>query len=254
VTGFSGKVALVTGGGSGIGLASATELAARGAHVVVADVDAERARAAVDGLPGELDVIAADVADAGQVASMIAGIVQRLGALDLVHNNAGLTGGGPELHELTESQWDRVLDVNLKGCWLVLKHALEPMRRQGSGAIVNTASVAGRFGFRGLAAYCASKAGVIALTQVAAVENARFGIRVNAVSPGMVATPLTAGDGKGGPFPAGRQGTPQEIATAVRWLCSDEATYVNGTCLDVDGAWTATAGPRRAKKEENHDG
>jgi NAD(P)-dependent dehydrogenase (short-subunit alcohol dehydrogenase family) len=249
VTGFAGKVALVTGGGSGIGLASAAELAACGARVVVADIDAERARSAVDGLDGDFEVVAADVANAGQVAALIDGLLERHGALDLVHNNAGLTGGGPELHELGEDDWDRVLGVNLKGGWLVLKHALAPMRRQRSGAIVNTASVAGRFGFRGLGAYCASKAGVIALTKVAAVENAPFGIRVNAVSPGMVATPLTAGDGAGGPFPAGRQGTPQEIAAAVRWLCSDEAAYVNGTCLDVDGGWTATAGPRRTKKE-----
>jgi NAD(P)-dependent dehydrogenase (short-subunit alcohol dehydrogenase family) len=145
-----------------------------------------------------------------------------------------------------------VLDVNLRGVWLGLKHVLPHMRRRKLGAVVNTASVAGMRGFGGLAAYCASKAAVISLTQVAAIENARLGIRVNALCPGMVATPLALPGGEGetppaGPYPSGRMGSPVNVAAAAVWLCSDAAAYVNGTSLPVDGGWMAAAAPRSAR-------
>jgi NAD(P)-dependent dehydrogenase (short-subunit alcohol dehydrogenase family) len=243
------KAVLVTGGGSGIGLATAQAFAAAGARVVVADVDAERAQSAVAELGERGLAVRADMSVARQVEALVAAALERFGAIDCFHNNAGIGGEPAELHELTEAQWARVMDVNLRGAWLGLKHVLPHMRARRRGAVVNTASVAGRSGSARLAPYCASKAGVLALTQVAAIENAHLGIRVNAVAPGLVATPLLAGaDGEsGGPFPAGRLGAPEEVAAAVVWLCSDAASFVNGTALTVDGGWTSTLGPRRPR-------
>lgn len=243
---FAGKVALVTGGASGIGRAAAEAFAAEGATVMVADIDGHRAAEAAESLPHAV-AVRVDVTDAGETAAMVRTCVERLGSLDLFFNNAGIAGSGAPIHELSEREWDRVMAVNLRGAWLALKHVLAHMRAASGGAVVNTVSVAGQRGFAKLAAYCASKAGLISLTQVAAIENAGHAIRVNAVCPGMIATPLAeagAPADAAGPYPAGRLGRPEEVAQAVVWLCSAAASYVNGTCLVVDGAWTTAGGPR----------
>jgi NAD(P)-dependent dehydrogenase (short-subunit alcohol dehydrogenase family) len=243
---MDGTVALVTGAGSGIGRATAHAFAARGARVALVDIDEEAAQTSAAGLDVETLVLAIDMRDGAAVRSMVSRTLARFGRLDFFHNNAGIAGPTVALHDVSDTEWDSVMDINLRGTWLGLKAVVPHMRSVGRGAIVNTASVAGTAGFRHLAPYCASKAGVIALTRVAALENGAMGIRVNAVCPGMIATPMAEGliDG---PSPSNRLGAPTEIAEGVVWLCSESATYVNGTCLTIDGGWTAAAPPRRAR-------
>jgi NAD(P)-dependent dehydrogenase (short-subunit alcohol dehydrogenase family) len=239
---MDGRVALVTGGGSGIGRASAIAFARRGAAVVVADLNGEGAEETARLAGDAVTTFVGDTAEGSVVEQLVAECVRRHGRLDYVHNNAGVRGHGL-LHDISEQDWDAVNRVNLRGAWLVLKHALRAMHAQGGvGAIVNTASVGGERALFGTGAYCASKAGVVMLTRVAAVENGA-GIRVNAVAPGPVATPMTADYQRvgGGPPPSQRLALPEEVAEAAVWLCSDAASYVNGVCLTVDGGWTAAA-------------
>ena len=240
------KVAVVTGGGSGIGRATATAFAKAGHHVVVADVDDAGGEETVASIGGGT-FVHTDVAGEEDVLALF-DEAARHGRVAVVHNNAGVTVRRKPIHELEADAWDRVLGVNLRGAWLVLRSALRAMRPDG-GAIVNTVSVAGFAANPGGAAYCTSKAGLIMLTRVAALENGDQGIRVNAVAPGSIATPMAEnfapGSNAEGPPPTGRRGTAEEVAAAVVWLASDEASYVNGTVLTVDGGWT-TSLPARA--------
>ena len=244
---LEGKVALVTGGGSGIGRASALAFAREGAKVVVADVQViggeETARMIKD-TGREAIFVKADVSKASDVEKLISTAVRTYNRLDCAHNNAGIEGVSASTTDCTEENWDRVIDINLKGVWLCMKYEIPQMLRQKGGAIVNTSSVAGFVGFRDMPAYCASKGGIIQLTRAAALEYAARGIRVNAVCPGVIRTPMVERVTGGkkeleAPFiglePAGRMGTPEEVAEAVVWLCSDAASFVMGHPMVVDG-------------------
>ncbi len=237
------KVALVTGGASGIGRATACVLAARGAHVVVADLDATGARATADEVGGVS--VGVDVADDASVAAMIALCVERFGGLDWACNIAGISPEVKPFVEHTVAEWQRTIDVNLSGVFFCMQHELRQMTAQGrGGAIVNMASAAGVVPAPGQPQYTAAKHGVLGLTKQAAQEFARAGIRVNAVLPGQTETvPMRAyldalpdqGEKMARRLPMGRLATPEEIANTVAWLCSDEASYVNGVSLVVDG-------------------
>ena len=245
------KVALVTGGGSGIGRASALTFAREGAKVVVSDVVVEAGEETVQlikNADGEAVFIKADVAQASAVEALIAKTVEAYGRLDCAHNNAGIEGNSAKVADYDEADWDRVIAINLTGVWLCMKYEIPQMLQQGSGAIVNTSSVAGLLGFRTGSAYVASKHGVLGLTKTAALEYAKSGIRVNAVCPGAVDTPMMGRITDHRPHraakmaagePVGRMGTPQEIAEAVVWLCSDAASFVTGHPMTVDGGIVA---------------
>ena len=245
------KVALVTGGSSGIGRATALAFARRGAKVVIADVQAEDGEATArqiehDG--GEALFVQTDVSQPAQVESLIETIVDSYGRLDFACNNAGIEGEAAPTADCTEENWDRVLSINLKGVWLCLKHEIRQMLKQGGGAIVNMSSVAGLVGSENVPAYAASKHGIVGLTRTAALEYADDGIRVNAICPGVIHTAMierfTGGDkevqenlAEGQPL--GRMGKPKEIADAVTWLCSDSASFVTGHAMAVDGGFVA---------------
>ncbi|MBI3250007.1 MAG: SDR family oxidoreductase [Deltaproteobacteria bacterium] len=247
----SGKVALVTGGGSGIGRASALVFAREGAKVVVADLIAaggEETASLIRQAGGEAIFIHADVAKAEAVAALVSGAVAAYGRLDCAHNNAGIEGPGATTVDYPEDMWARVIAINLTGVWLCLKYEIPEMLKVGGGAIVNTASTAGLTGFPRGSAYVASKHGVVGLTKTAALEYAKSGIRVNAVCPGAIDTPMMGRITDHRPQraarmaaaePVGRMGQPSEIAEAVVWLCSDSASFVTGHAMAVDGAMTA---------------
>ncbi len=240
-------MAVVTGGASGIGRATALAFAREGAKVVVVTgrsvAAAEETVGRIVDMGGEAAFIKCDVSNEAQVEAMVAEAVARFGRVDFAFNNAGVGPDGvtipfAPLTDVTESDWDNVVDTNLKGVFLCLKHELRQMREQGSGAIVNTSSTAGIQMKGGFGGYCPSKAGIIALTKIAAIENKDKGIRVNVVCPGP-----TKGTGmsdrllsvvKDGP-PLEVMGVPDDVARVVIWLCSDEASFVNGNVLAVDG-------------------
>jgi len=247
---LAGRVVMVTGGSTGIGRAAAERCAADGAKVVIADVNVAESEAAV------ADIVAAggvathlhtDVSRADSVRDCVEEIVRRYGRLDAAFNNAGVEGGFTSLVRVDEAVFDRTIAVNLKGVFLCLKYQILQMLAQGGGAIVNNASAAGLVGVGGGVAYCASKHGVVGMTKVAALDYARKGIRVNAVCPGMVHTPMLerlAGSPErlleyGEAQPVGRIAEPRELGDAVAWLLSDEASFVTGAALPVDGGWTA---------------
>lgn len=248
---FTGKVALVTGGSFGIGRASAVAFAREGARVVVADVDVaggEETVASIVALRGEAMFVRADVSKLDQVAALVETTMKAYGRLDCAFNNAGIEGVMTPTHETTEENWDRVIAVNLKSVWLCMKHELPHMLRQGHGSIVNCASIAGLVGFPSAPAYVASKHGVVGLTRTAALENAKLGVRVNAVCPGIIRTPMidraTGGKAEAEAAflagqPIGRMGTPEEVASLVLWLCSDGASLMTGQAIAVDGGWVA---------------
>lgn len=242
-----GKVALVTGAGSGIGRASAIAFARRGAKVVVADVAAEAGEETVALARAENTdalFVRADVSQRADVEQMVRAAVETYGRLDFAHNNAGVSGPQAPVAEYSEETWDRVIAINLKGVWLCMKYELQQMVRQGGGTIVNTSSVAGLKGSQGVSAYVASKHGIVGLTRAAALEYARANIRVNAVAPGTIHTAMidrfAGGDERvlqqfAESEPVGRLGTPEEVAEAVVWLCSDSSSFVTGAVLSVDG-------------------
>jgi NAD(P)-dependent dehydrogenase (short-subunit alcohol dehydrogenase family) len=243
---FSSKVAIVTGGGSGIGRATALAFAAEGARVVVADRHLGNAEATVAGIRearGTAEACGADVSRSEDVARMVAFAVETYGALDLAFNNAGI-GGTPfiPLQDYSEATFDEVIATNLRGVFLCMKYELVHLVKT-RGAIVNMSSVAGLNGGRFGAAYYASKHGVVGLTRVAAVEYADKGVRVNAVAPSVIRTPLTEhvlGDEAVtaqiiARSPMGRLGTPDEVARAVLWLCSAEASFTTGHVLPIEG-------------------
>ena len=245
-----GRVALVTGAGSGIGRASALAFARAGARVVVSDVDEAGGRATVDQIGRAAHFIRADVTSEEQVERLIVATVEHFGRLDYAHNNAGVGAPPAALHEAEREPFERVLAVNLVGVWLCLKYEARHMLEHGGGAIVNTASLAGLIGFPMNVAYSASKHAVVGVTRTAALEYARAGIRVNAVCPAFVHTPMVDQLVElGGPRmslerlasmqPMGRLGTPEEVAEAVVWLCSDAAAFITGVALPVDGGTTA---------------
>jgi NAD(P)-dependent dehydrogenase (short-subunit alcohol dehydrogenase family) len=248
---LQGKVALVTGAGSGIGRAAALAFAQAGAQVVVADLDPQGGAetvALIAGTGGESLFVHTDVTQAAQVEALIGQTVAAYGTLDCAFNNAGIGGTGASTDQYEEADWDRLLAVNLKGVWLCLKYELQQMRRQGRGAIVNNASVWGLAALENAAAYTASKHGVVGLTKVAALENATTGIRVNAVCPGFTRTPLIEQLLIDRPQmeakimsrqPVGRLADPAEVAAAVVWLCSDAASFVIGQALGLDGGLLA---------------
>jgi NAD(P)-dependent dehydrogenase (short-subunit alcohol dehydrogenase family) len=248
---LEGKVALVTGAGSGIGRAAAMAFAREGAKVVVADVAADGGKETVrliEQAGGAALFVEGDVSASASAEAIVRTAVDHYGRLDCAYNNAGIEGAQAPIAEATEDNWDRVLSINLKGVWLCMKHELAHMAAHGGGAIVNTASVAGLVGFPGISAYCASKGGVVMLTKTAALEYATQGIRVNAVCPGVIRTPMIdrflGGSAEAeAEFvalePVERMGTPEEVAEAVVWLCSDAASFVTGHAMPVDGGLVA---------------
>jgi NAD(P)-dependent dehydrogenase (short-subunit alcohol dehydrogenase family) len=247
---FEGKVALVTGGASGIGRATALAFAREGAKVVVADMNAEGGEETVRLVQesgGEALCVRCDVSQASDVEGMVNKAVEVYGRLDCAFNNAGV-GVFKSVVECTEEDWDQTMSVNLKGVWLCMKYELLHMFKQGSGAIVNTASAAGLMATQGHAPYTASKHGVVGITKVAALDGAASGIRVNAVCPGGVLTPMLEPLLEAEPqmkefmklmHPLRRIGNPEEIAAAVLWLCSDAASFVTGVAFPVDGGVVA---------------
>ncbi len=261
------KVALVTGAASGIGKATVVLFGQEGAKVMCADIDgegAERAARQIADAGGEAASTRADVSREADVQRMVGETVERWGRLDILFNNAGI-GFGMPVTQVPEEEWDRLIDINLKGVFLGCKHAIPEMLKQGGGAIVNTASGAGLRGTAMLTTYCASKGGVVLLTKSLAVEWARQGVRVNCVCPGVIRTPILD------PFlnqsqqllgmspeavlermaqehPIGRVGEPEEVARAVLFLASEEASFVTGVALPVDGGWDA--GPRAQRMPE----
>lgn len=251
---FAGEIALVTGAASGIGRASALAFARRGAIVVVADRDPHGATETVElvhAAGGRAEARLVDVSDEHSVAQLIDAIVSDHGRLDIAHNNAGVGGPTAAIADTTTAGWQQVIDVNLGGVFFCLRAELRVMREQGRGRIVNTASIAGLTGPVDLGAYAASKAGVIALTKVAALEHAADGIRVNAVAPGFVHTPMTAAGADPdwaaaalAAVPAGRGADPAEIAEAVVWLTSPAADFLVGHVMVIDGGLTVGR-PRR---------
>lgn len=250
-TELHGKVAIVTGGTSGIGRDTAVLFAKAGAKVVVAgrrELEGNETIGLVRAAGGDALFVKTDVSQAAEVRALVQKTVAKFGRLDIAFNNAGIEGAWIPIAEQSEDDWDRTIEINLKGVWLCLKYEIQQMLKQaGGGAIVNMASVAGLMGSAGAATYCASKHGVIGLTKSAALENARSGIRVNVVCPAVIETPM--GDRLfGSPevakwalglHPIGRFGKPVEIAEAVLWMCSDRASFMTGQSLVLDGGFLA---------------
>ncbi len=249
--GFEGKVALVTGGSSGIGRATAIIFAREGVKVIIGDVGEDGANETVKIIKeagGEAMFVKTDVSQANQVQALVDETVKTHGQLDCAFNNAGVDQVVTSLPDCTEEEWDRVININLKGIWLCLKYEIPEMLRQSRGAIVNTSSVGGLIGGEFNAAYVASKHGIVGLTKSAALEYSAAGIRVNAICPGLTRTPmidaLTGGNTEIESMllsmsPIGRMAEPVEIAETVVWLCSEEASFVTGHALSVDGGWVA---------------
>src|SRR5262249_30494618 len=248
---LDGKDALVTGGASGIGRATALTFAREGAKLVIADMNEDGGQQTVHMIAekgGEAIFVRTDVSQAVEVQALISKAVETYGRLDCAHNNAGIAGGVRALTaDYPEDRWHQVIAVNLTGVWLCMKYEIPQMLHQGGGTIVNTASAAGLVGSRGTSAYVASKHGVVGLTKTAALEYAQQGIRVNCVCPGVIHTPMTA-RGLSNPElrahllasePVGRVGTPEEVAEAVVWLCSDAASFVTGHAMSIDGGFVA---------------
>ena len=248
------KVALVTGGGSGIGRATAIIFAREGAKVMVADLNgeaAEQVKEEIIARGGEAAAIRADVSKEEDARAMVRATLDAFGALDVAFNNAGIEGLIAPTHEYPPDAWQRIIAINLTGVYLGMRYQIPVMREQGGGAIVNTASILGVVAFENTPGYTAAKHGVIGLTKTAALENAQHGIRINAVCPGFIETPLVMERGvQAGRDPAvyeelkrlhpmGRLGQPEEIAEAVAWLASSAASFVTGHALMVDGGYTA---------------
>lgn len=246
---FENKVAVVTGGSFGIGQATAIAFARRGAKVVVADwIEADETLKMIKATESEGKFIKCDVSKSKDVESLIKQTIEAYGRIDFAVNNAGIEGITAPTHECTVENFDNTIGVNLKGVWLCMKNEIPVMLKQNKGAIVNIASIAGLVGFSGLPAYVASKHGVVGLTKTAALEYAKLGIRINAVCPGVIKTPMvdrTTGKDKTvekkfeDMEPVGRMGQPEEVAEAIIWLCSDSSSFVTGHAMAVDGGWIA---------------
>lgn len=248
---LEGNVAIITGASSGIGRAAASVFARYGAKVVLADInekDGEAAAGRVREEGGDALFVATDVSRASDVEALVARTVERYGRLDCAFNNAGIDGTIGTIAECTEENWDRTLAVNLKGVFLCMKYEIQAMLKQGGGAIVNTASVAGLVGLASIPAYVVSKHGVVGLTKAAALEWSQRGIRVNALCPGAIRTPLLESAFQQGVLseagmiaahPIGRLGSTDEVAEAAAWLCSEKASFVTGLAMPTDGGYVA---------------
>ena len=244
---FDGSIIFVTGGGSGIGLAAARAFASEGGRLTIADLDGDKANAAAEAIRadgGEAVAIATDVADPAACATAVGLAVAQWGRLDIAFNNAGMPSRiQPEFEDFSFDEWRRLIDVNLGGVFNCMKAEVPAMKAGGGGAIVNTASVASIIAAPGMAAYVASKHGVAGLTKAAALDLIRHRIRVNAICPGMIDTPMLGplvsspelSAAMSGQIPAGRMGRPEEMANAVLFLASDAASYLVGALLTADG-------------------
>lgn len=251
---LEGKSTLITGGGGGIGRATALVFAREGARVAIADAVAEAAQetvAQVNAAGGQAMSLTGDVTDSVAVERMVKAVVSAYGRLDCAFNNAGIAGfqvdaGGKRTHEWADESFDRMIGVNLKGVWLCMKHEIQQMLAQGGGVIVNTGSIAGLIGLPTSSAYVAAKHGVLGLTKTAALEYATDNIRVNAVCPGYIETKMTEDTmRRRGPtlmamVPFHRMGRPEEIAEMVLFLSSERSSYISGACYNVDGGYMAT--------------
>ncbi len=250
---LEGKSALITGGGGGIGRATALIFAREGARIAVADANIDAAAetvAQVNAAGGQAMSLSGDVTDSAAVQAMINTVVSAYGRIDCAFNNAGIAGyqvnaSGKKTHEWADDSFDRMIAVNLRGVWLCMKHEIQHMLAQGGGVIVNTGSIAGLIGLPTSSAYVAAKHGVLGLTKTAALEYATDKIRVNAVCPGYIETKMTEdtmrrrGAELMQKVPFGRMGKPEEIGEMVLWFCSDRASYVTGACYNVDGGYMA---------------
>jgi NAD(P)-dependent dehydrogenase (short-subunit alcohol dehydrogenase family) len=248
---YTGKVAFITGAASDIGRATALAFAREGAAVVVADVSEQGNQETahlIEELGGQAIAVQCDVTQAEDVKAALAKTVEAFGRLDFAFNNAGIEPRKPApTAEYEEEEWNRIVDINLRGVFLCMKHEIPLILKQGGGAIVNTSSGAGVIGIKGSPAYTAAKHGVIGLTRSAALDYAAQNIRINAVCPGYIDTPMmgrfTGGTDEGrakviAQEPVGRMGKPEEIAAAVVWLCSDAAGFVIGHAMVIDGGQT----------------
>ena len=241
---LTGRSAIVTGAARGIGFAIAERLSQAGARVVVADVDGEGAKAAIERLReggGEAVEAVADITKAGEVEAMVGRAIEAFGGLDVLVNNAGITGRDAALSEITDEDWERVLRLNLTATFYCCRAAIPHMRERGSGAVVNVASISGKEGNPNMIPYSVSKAGVICLTKALAKEVIDDGVRVNCVAPAVIETPLLeqlrpeAIEYMTTKIPMGRMGKPEEVAAVVHFLASDDASFVTGQCYDVSG-------------------
>lgn len=247
---LAGKVAIVTGGGGGIGRETARVLAEKGARVVVADLseDAGRETLEVVGAGDDAIFVRADVTDLDSMTALVRATVDRFGHLDIAHNNAGIELSGPDLADVTVEQFNKIIAVNLTGVFISMKVEIPQMLSQGGGSIINTASSLGQVAIAHQSAYVSSKHGVIGMTRAAAVEYSDRGIRVNAVLPGVIQTPMIDSLEETHPgfkeallakHPIGRLGVPRDIAEAVAWLGSDAASFATGSLFNIDGGYLA---------------